>query len=181
MATQPTVKWAQRKDRLFLTVDIQDIKDEKVALTAEKVVITGKVRSAGRRDPPGPYGGTEGKRVSSLSVHNCTRAREREREREGQRACAPLFPCYRLARGGCPFENRQKGQGEGGCMSLGCTSRAPSSKGAVQPALERGGWVGRGRRGAVGGAVGWGLPSRGSPQPCQGAARGCLAYTAGLR
>ena len=40
--TQPTVKWAQRKDRLFLTVDIQDIEEEKVALTAEKVVITGK-------------------------------------------------------------------------------------------------------------------------------------------
>ena len=45
--TQPTVKWAQRKDRLFLTVDIQDIADEKVALTAEKVIITGKVRSKG--------------------------------------------------------------------------------------------------------------------------------------
>lgn len=44
MATQPTVKWAQRKDRLFLTVDIQDIEEETVALTAEKVLIKGKVR-----------------------------------------------------------------------------------------------------------------------------------------
>ena len=49
MASQPTVKWAQRKDRLFLTVDIQDIAEEKVALTAEKVLITGKVS---RQQPP---------------------------------------------------------------------------------------------------------------------------------
>eukprot|EP01043_Picozoa_sp_COSAG02_P019162 COSAG02_NODE_915_length_15986_cov_16.498584_6_plen_73_part_00 len=52
--SQPTVKWAQRKDRLFLTVDIQDIADEKVALTADKVIITGKVRSeseSGRERP----------------------------------------------------------------------------------------------------------------------------------
>ena len=42
MTIQPTVKWAQRKDRLFLTVDVPDIADEVVALTADKVVITGK-------------------------------------------------------------------------------------------------------------------------------------------
>ena len=54
MATQPTVKWAQRKDRLFLTIDIQDITEENVVLTAEKVSITGKVspESLLRSAPP---------------------------------------------------------------------------------------------------------------------------------
>lgn len=42
MAANPTVKWAQRKDRLFLTVDLADIEDEVVTLTAEKVVIACK-------------------------------------------------------------------------------------------------------------------------------------------
>ena len=44
MTTQPKVSWAQRKDRLFVTVDIQDIEGETVALTAEGVKIAGTVR-----------------------------------------------------------------------------------------------------------------------------------------
>ena len=46
MTTQPKVSWAQRKDRLFVTVDIQDIEGETVALTAEGVKIAGTVRAS---------------------------------------------------------------------------------------------------------------------------------------
>jgi len=45
MAT-PTVKWAQRKDRLFVTIDVQDVKEETVTLTADKLNIVCKVRAA---------------------------------------------------------------------------------------------------------------------------------------
>ena len=43
--SNPILKWAQRKDRLFVTVDVQDIKDESVTLTEDKLVFTGTVRS----------------------------------------------------------------------------------------------------------------------------------------
>lgn len=35
MPLQPTVLWAQRKDRLFLTIDLQDCKDPKVTLDSD--------------------------------------------------------------------------------------------------------------------------------------------------
>jgi hypothetical protein len=46
MASTPIVKWAQRKDRLFLTIDVQDIEGEEVTLTADKLVFNGKVRQS---------------------------------------------------------------------------------------------------------------------------------------
>ena len=46
--SQPTVKWAQRKDRLFVTIDVQDVTGEEVNLTDEKIVFTGKVRLPSR-------------------------------------------------------------------------------------------------------------------------------------
>ena len=46
MTTQPKVSWAQRKDRLFVTVDIQDIEGERVELKAEGVKISGMVRAS---------------------------------------------------------------------------------------------------------------------------------------
>ena len=38
----PQVKWAQRMDRLFVTICVADIKDESVELTADKIVFKGK-------------------------------------------------------------------------------------------------------------------------------------------
>jgi hypothetical protein len=43
--SHPKVKWAQRKDKLFITIDVQDIQDEVMTLTADKLLMTGKVRS----------------------------------------------------------------------------------------------------------------------------------------
>lgn len=37
----PPVKWAQRKDRVFLTVEIRDIKNEKVDLQPNSLTFTG--------------------------------------------------------------------------------------------------------------------------------------------
>ena len=37
-AHTPPVKWAQRKDSLFLTIDIPDVKDSTIELTASHLV-----------------------------------------------------------------------------------------------------------------------------------------------
>eukprot|EP01017_Pseudomicrothorax_dubius_P022006 TRINITY_DN2368_c0_g1_i1.p1 TRINITY_DN2368_c0_g1~~TRINITY_DN2368_c0_g1_i1.p1 ORF type:complete len:171 (-),score=61.75 TRINITY_DN2368_c0_g1_i1:114-626(-) len=38
-ARLPPIKWAQRKDKLFLTIEIRDIKDEKVELKEPNILI----------------------------------------------------------------------------------------------------------------------------------------------
>ena len=61
MTTQPKVSWAQRKDRLFVTVDIQDIEGETVALTAEGVKIAGTVRASRWLPPASPRAADPGR------------------------------------------------------------------------------------------------------------------------
>ena len=36
------MKYAQRKDSLFLTIDLKDVTEEKIELTADKLTFTGK-------------------------------------------------------------------------------------------------------------------------------------------
>jgi hypothetical protein len=36
------LKWAQRRDRLFITLDVQDVAGEVVSLSAEELVFTGE-------------------------------------------------------------------------------------------------------------------------------------------
>ena len=42
MAKTAPVKYAQRKDSLFLTIDLKDVTEEKIELTADKLTFTGK-------------------------------------------------------------------------------------------------------------------------------------------
>lgn len=42
MNRYPPIKWAQRKDRVFLTVDIRDIKNEKINLTDKELHFQGE-------------------------------------------------------------------------------------------------------------------------------------------
>jgi hypothetical protein len=42
----PTVLWAQRKDTLYVTVDVPDVAGEKISIESEKVHFSGK--SAGK-------------------------------------------------------------------------------------------------------------------------------------
>jgi cytosolic prostaglandin-E synthase len=44
----PTVLWAQRKDKLYLTLDIQDVKDQKLKLENDESGKTGKLIFSGK-------------------------------------------------------------------------------------------------------------------------------------
>lgn len=44
----PTMLWAQRMDRLYLTIDVQDIKDQDVQLTNSEESKTGKLTFSGK-------------------------------------------------------------------------------------------------------------------------------------
>ena len=37
----PTVKWAQRKDKIFLTIELRDIKNDKIDLKEKELVFEG--------------------------------------------------------------------------------------------------------------------------------------------
>jgi prostaglandin-E synthase len=41
-ALHPVLKWAQRKERVFLELQLRDIQDEKVDLTAKGIGFSGK-------------------------------------------------------------------------------------------------------------------------------------------
>jgi prostaglandin-E synthase len=41
-ALHPVLKWAQRKERVFLELQLRDIQDEKVDLTAKGISFSGK-------------------------------------------------------------------------------------------------------------------------------------------
>mmetsp|Transcript_22985 Transcript_22985/g.36713 ORF Transcript_22985/g.36713 Transcript_22985/m.36713 type:complete len:160 (-) Transcript_22985:151-630(-) len=43
MALKPTVLWAQRPDSVYVTIDLKEVVDMKVALDAEKLTFSGKV------------------------------------------------------------------------------------------------------------------------------------------
>uniref|UniRef100_A0A7S0F8W5 CS domain-containing protein n=1 Tax=Pyrodinium bahamense TaxID=73915 RepID=A0A7S0F8W5_9DINO len=46
MALQPDVLWAQRKDSLYVTIDLKEVQDMKVSLEAEKLSFSGKVEGS---------------------------------------------------------------------------------------------------------------------------------------
>jgi len=46
VALHPIIKWAQRKERLFLELQLRDVQDEKVDLTSRGISFSG--RSGGR-------------------------------------------------------------------------------------------------------------------------------------
>jgi len=77
MTTQPKVSWAQRKDRLFVTVDIQDIEGETVALTAEGVKIAGTVREPPAGSPPASPRAADPGRVCSRRAETRSTPRPR--------------------------------------------------------------------------------------------------------
>ncbi len=45
MALLPTVVWAQRSDKLYVTIDVQDVKDQTVDLGDAKLTFKGKAGS----------------------------------------------------------------------------------------------------------------------------------------
>ena len=42
MEAAPMLKWAQRRDRLFITVDVQDVTGEVVSLSQDALVFSGQ-------------------------------------------------------------------------------------------------------------------------------------------
>lgn len=48
MALLPTVVWAQRSDKLYVTIDVQDVKDQTVDLEDAKLTFKGKAGSEGK-------------------------------------------------------------------------------------------------------------------------------------
>lgn len=97
MPLQPTVLWAQRSDRLFITIDLQDCKDPKVTLDGEgehgKLSFRGHAHSHATGDQvarmPGRMMGANRRawkplleagrvvhgRQRVLALHSCRRAR----------------------------------------------------------------------------------------------------------
>lgn len=45
MVNLPTVTWAQRSDKLYVTIDVQDVKEQTVDLQETKLVFSGKAGS----------------------------------------------------------------------------------------------------------------------------------------
>ena len=45
MVNIPTVTWAQRSDKLYITIDVQDVKDQTIDLEATKLSFKGKAGS----------------------------------------------------------------------------------------------------------------------------------------
>jgi hypothetical protein len=45
MVNIPSVTWAQRSDKLYITIDVQDVKDQSVDLEASKLSFKGKAGS----------------------------------------------------------------------------------------------------------------------------------------
>merc|ERR550514_887385 len=68
MALKPAVKWAQREDKLFLTIELTDVKDEAITLTPE-----GKFTFAGKGGPTGQEYGFELELYGEIDVDGSSR------------------------------------------------------------------------------------------------------------